>query len=83
MPCLCFQGKYRTEPSEDEIRKSKGKDLDLDVYMLIGSALRAGLRLSDLEDMGFVMLINILDPMMPKPKPKYRKATQEDIDMIT
>ena len=43
------------------------------------------LKYVDLHDMGFVELINILDAMLPKKvsKPKYRTATQDDINMIT
>lgn len=40
--------------------------------------------MDDYHDMDFVMLINMLDCSFPKKeqKPKYRKATQKDIDMI-
>ena len=52
--------------------------------MLIASALKIGIRYEELYDMGFVALINILDAAAPKKqtKPKYREATQKDIDMI-
>ena len=54
--------------------------------MLIANAIRSGIRYEELHDMDFVLLINILDAMLPKkaePKPKYRQATQKDIDWLT
>ena len=45
--------------------------------------LRTGIRLDDFNNMDYPLLVNLLDASIPKPKPKYRKATQEDIDMIT
>lgn len=44
--------------------------------------MRMGFRYSELHDMDFVGIINILESMLPKPKPKYREATQKDIDWL-
>ena len=46
-------------------------------------ALRLGIRMNDFANMDYPLLVNLLDASIPKPKPKYRKATQKDIDMIT
>lgn len=45
--------------------------------------LKLGLTIQDMGEMDFVYLINLLDASMPTQKPRYRKATQKDIDMIT
>jgi len=73
----------------EEKYKAKAKtdqDLDIDVYSLIATGLKVGLRLNDFYELDFVTLINILDSFYESNnhrKPKYREATQQDIDMIT
>ena len=46
--------------------------------------MRMGFRYSELHDMDFVGIINILESILPKKteKPKYREATQKDIDWL-
>ena len=51
--------------------------------MLISMGLKLGVTLDNMKDMDFVYLINLLDASLPQTKPKYRKATQKDIDLIT
>lgn len=51
--------------------------------MVIG--LKLGIKLNDYNNMDYPLLVNLIDASLPKEvkKPKYRTATQEDIDMIT
>lgn len=41
--------------------------------------------MDDYNNMDYPLLVNLIDASLPKKeeKPKYRMATQEDIDMIT
>lgn len=74
MALVCFAGHYRNKNKSEE----KSNE-DFDIYDMIAIALSKGIRYSDLGDMTYVTLANILDAYMPKKK----KPTQADIDMIT
>lgn len=78
---VCFVGKYRTEPQNNNNNDEEEK---FDIYEVMVMGLRIGIRLDDFNDMDYPMLINLVDASLPKKieKPKYRLATQEDIDRI-
>lgn len=85
MPQACFQGKYRK--TIDENKKDGNSEEDIDIYELMVIGLRLGLRMNDFDNMDYPMLANLIDASIPKKaeeeeKPKYRIATQKDIDMI-
>lgn len=85
MPLVCFQGKFRNSKEDEE--KSKTSQDEIDIYELMVIGLKIGIRMDDYNNMDFPMLFNLLDASIPKrveeTKPKYRMATQKDIDMIT
>ena len=78
---MCFQGRYRTEDKAER----KESDRQLDIYELMAFGLKVGISMKDYDDMDFPLLVNLLDASLPKQKdkPKYREATQEDIDFFT
>ena len=78
---MCFQGRYRTEDKAEH----KDSDRQLDIYELMSFGLKVGISMKDYDDMDFPLLVNLLDASLPKQKdkPKYREATQEDIDFFT
>ena len=78
---MCFQGRYRTEDKSEH----KESDRQLDIYELMAFGLKVGISMKDYDDMDFPLLVNLLDASLPKQKdkPKYREATQEDIDFFT
>ena len=78
---MCFQGRYRTEDKSER----KESDRQLDIYELMAFGLKVGISMKDYDDMDFPLLVNLLDASLPKQKdkPKYREATQEDIDFFT
>ncbi len=81
MPWVCFQGKYRNETK----KSNETKDTEIDIYELMVLGLKVGIKMDDYNNMDYPLLVNLIDASLPKKeeKPKYRMATQEDIDMIT
>ena len=76
---MCFLGHYQNETNVE----STPTDFEINVYELMVMGLKIGIRYEEYRDMDFVTLLNLLDASMPKKKPKYRTATQKDIDAIT
>lgn len=52
---------------------------ETDIYDVIATALRIGIRYEELGNMSLITLMNIIDAYMPK----KHKPTQEEIDLIT
>lgn len=72
--CLCFAGHFRNK--HNDIEKTNE---ETDIYDMIAAALQYGIRYSDLGNMSYTTLANILDAYMPKKK----KPTQAQIELIT
>jgi len=72
----CFKGTYLESDSTDK----KTDDVELNVFELMVMGLKLGISYTDFYEMNLVTLINILTTAY---KPKKRKPTQEEIDLIT
>lgn len=68
-------GKLRNKSEQ----KQENKNEETDIFDVVASAIRCGIRYEDLGHMTFVELSNILDAFMPK----KHKPTQAEIDLIT
>lgn len=70
-----FVGEYKVPQNNDEINN----DEKIDVYEIVALAKRLNITLSDMKEMSFVSLFNILYSAVAE---KENTATQQDIDAL-